>query len=71
MKTNHSIRHFVYAGGVQIPRESTMRGEWPCDAKCSCGWESRTGGGTPSYVAQMVREHKWDVAHGFYVKEEN
>jgi hypothetical protein len=57
----HRISWFVYAGGEMIPRESTMRGQWGYDAKCSCGWESRTGGGTRSYVEDMIANHKFDV----------
>lgn len=47
-----------------IPRESGMRGAWPCDAKCSCGWETRTGGATRSYIKARVLDHKFDVKHG-------
>lgn len=66
--TSHRIRHFVYAGDELIPRESGMRGAWPCEAKCSCGWETRTGGAVRSFVDRLVADHKWDVDHG--IKED-
>jgi len=64
--TQHRIRHYVYAGDQLIPREASMRGQWACEAKCSCGWETKTGGAVRSYIARMVADHKWDVAHGFW-----
>jgi hypothetical protein len=61
----HRIRHYVYgvAGdrSTLIPRTRGMRGSWPCEAKCSCGWDSHTGGAVRSYVARLVAEHKDDV----------
>jgi hypothetical protein len=65
MKHDHKIKWFVYAGETLIPRESTMRGEWAHEAKCSCGWESHTGGGTRTYVQRKVEDHKFDMRHGF------
>jgi hypothetical protein len=62
----HRIRHLVYgvAGdrSTLIPRERGMRGAWPCEAKCSCGWETHTGGAVRSYVDSLVRDHKADAA---------
>lgn len=66
----HRIRHYVYSGGELIPRESSMRGAWPCEAKCSCGWETRTGGAVRSFVDSEVAEHKFDVEHGFWKAEQ-
>ena len=66
----HRIRWYVYAGGELVPREASMRGAWPCEAKCSCGWETRTGGAVRSWIERAVREHKWDVEHGFWNPEE-
>lgn len=60
----HRIRRFVYAGDELIPREASMRGQWPNEAKCSCGWESHTGGAVESYVNHEVEDHKWDVENG-------
>jgi len=31
------------------------------DVKCSCGWESKTGGAIKACVARIADEHKWDV----------
>jgi hypothetical protein len=63
----HKIRWFVYTGAVdlvvgrrqRIRHRATMRGFWPgYDVTCSCGWESKTGGGTRRYVAELVEDHK-------------
>jgi len=61
----HSIRRYVYAGDELVPRQASMRGTWAHEAKCSCGWETHTGGAVESYVDQMVKDHKFDVEHGF------
>lgn len=66
MPETHRIRWYVHSGGELIPRESSMRGAWPFEAKCSCGWETRTGGAVRSYVAFLIRDHKFDVEHGFW-----
>lgn len=60
----HRIRHYVYAGDERIPRTATMRGAWPCDAECSCGWSTGTGGAVRSYIDKLVDEHKTDVELG-------
>lgn len=66
----HKIRHYVYLDPVDrstlVPRESTMRGAWPCEAKCSCGWETKTGGATRHYIKTLVEDHKFDVKHGLW-----
>jgi hypothetical protein len=69
--TTHKIRHFVVVDGTLIPRESGMRGAWPCEAKCSCGWETRTGGAVRSFINTEVADHKWDVENGFWTPEDN
>lgn len=61
----HSIRWYVYAGSERIPYTSTMRGTWGYDAVCSCGWDSKTGGGVRRWVQEKVADHKWDVENGF------
>jgi hypothetical protein len=66
----HRVRHYVYAGDELVPRESGMRGAWACEAKCSCGWGTSTGGAVRSYVAALVREHKRDVELGIRQPEE-
>ena len=58
----HRIRWYVWAGTERIPHRSTMRGGWGWDAACSCGWESRVGGGTRRYVEEKVAAHKREVA---------
>jgi hypothetical protein len=58
----HRIRRFVYLepGGELVPWQASMRGSWPgYEAKCSCGWESHTGGAVRSYVETLVVDHKW------------
>lgn len=67
----HRVRHFVVVDGEKVPRESGMRGAWACEAECSCGWETRTGGAVRSYVDSKVASHKWDVANGFWTPEDN
>lgn len=57
----HRIRHFVYAGDELVPRTRAMHGAWGCEAKCSCGWETSTGGAVRSYVDELVHDHKLDV----------
>jgi hypothetical protein len=54
----HKIRWFVWAGNEMIPHTSHMRGMWDYDAKCSCGWETRTGGAVKRYVAEQIADHK-------------
>ena len=36
------------------------------DVKCSCGWESRTGGAIKAWVQKEVEAHKWDVHNYTY-----
>jgi hypothetical protein len=74
-RAEHRIRYYVYLIGADgskelIPRESTMRGDWPMEAKCSCGWETRTGGGVRSWIEKQVQDHKFDVNIGLWKKEE-
>lgn len=57
----HAIRWFVWAGGVRMPRERTMRGTWGYDVECECGWKSRTGGAVLRYVESLVWGHKYDA----------
>ena len=64
-ESGHKIRWFVVLDGKRLPREASMRGPWGWDATCSCGWDSRVGGGTLRYIRDLVRDHKWDVGHGF------
>lgn len=54
----HRIRWYVYVNGYRFPRTSTMRGTWGYDVKCSCGWETRTGGAVERYIRDQVWLHK-------------
>ena len=58
----HKISWWVYAGHPSernlIPRVSTMRGSWAYEAKCSCGWESRTGGALEREIRRQITDHK-------------
>jgi hypothetical protein len=58
----HRMTWWVYAGGKRIRYENTMRGSWGWDATCSCGWDSKLGGGTNAAVKRAVADHKRDVA---------
>jgi hypothetical protein len=53
-----TVKWFVYAGGEKIRYTSTMRGTWGYDAECSCGYETKTGGGVRTWVANMMEDHK-------------
>lgn len=45
-----------------VPRTRFMRGrDWGWDVRCSCGWESRTGGAIEASVRRNVAEHRLDV----------
>lgn len=61
--TDHRVRWFVVVDGERLPRQATMRGTWGYDATCSCGWDSRTGGGTERHVRELVANHRWDTSH--------
>ena len=34
------------------------------EVKCSCGWETKTGGGIKSWVKELADDHKW-MAHDY------
>lgn len=52
----------MYSGGERIPHTASMRGHWPgWDAGCSCGWDTRTGGATKTYVKGEVWYHKFQA----------
>lgn len=66
----HRIRHYVYEvsgdRSTLQPRTSSMRGSWPCEARCeSCGVETRTGGATEGCIRRMVWEHKRGIDSGW------
>jgi hypothetical protein len=63
MATEHKIRWFARFPGSHedwTPRSRTMCGSgWNWDVRCSCGWETRTGGATESSIRSDVWLHKW------------
>lgn len=56
--TKVTVKWFVYAGEEKIRYTSTMRGAWGYDAVCSCGYETKTGGGVRRYVLELMEDHK-------------
>lgn len=60
----HKIRWFVRLGEEMVPRTSGMRGQWGYDVKCSCGWETKTGGAVKSYIDREVWAHKFYADRG-------
>jgi len=54
-----TIQWFVYAGDEKIRHNATMRGAWGYDVTCSCGWETKTGGGVRSWLRHEVELHKF------------
>lgn len=58
-------------GDLRVPRNKRMNGgDWSWDVTCSCGWDSRTGGGTEAAVKRSIADHRWDVTNGFWTPEE-
>lgn len=56
----HRATWYVWAGGVKMPRQATMRGTWGYDVTCSCGeFETRTGGVTRRYVEGELWVHRY------------
>lgn len=58
-ETKVQIKWFVWSEDVKMRREASMRGTWGWDAECSCGWSTKTGGGTYPSVAAEVNKHKY------------
>jgi hypothetical protein len=52
------ISWLVYDGDVMIPRTSFMRGTWAYEATCSCGWQTKVGGGVEREIRNQIRLHK-------------
>ena len=63
-KRNHRATWWVYAGSERVRYQATMRGQWGYDVTCSCGWDSRTGGGTRRYVTDKLEDHRLDGQAG-------
>jgi hypothetical protein len=56
----HRATWYVWAGSEKIRRTAQMRGAWGFDATCSCGqYETRTGGGTRTYVEELMWDHRF------------
>ena len=66
--TKASIKWFVYAGEEKIRYNKTMRGSWGYDVTCSCGWETKTGGGVRSWIEEEIYAHK-RFDHGYEWQE--
>jgi hypothetical protein len=75
--SKHSIHWFVYQNNYDLegrfvsktlePRQSFHKpsGGWTgYEAKCSCGWETKSGGAIPASIRREIEEHKWDVDPG-------
>jgi len=64
---DHRATWWVYpepgntARSSRIRYQKTMRGTWGYDVTCSCGWDSRTGGGLRRYVADLLLDHRLDA----------
>ena len=57
--TKAQIKWFYVVNGRKYRMVKGLIGNTAWDATCSCGWESRTGGGVKSWLDQMVFEHKY------------
>jgi hypothetical protein len=62
--TKVTVKWFVWSAGEKMPRTSSMRGTWGYDAECSCGYETKTGGGVRTWVADLMEDHK-RTAHNY------
>lgn len=53
---------------LRVPRTRHMRGgDWGWDVTCTCGWDSRIGGGTQAAVRRAIWDHRWE--HGLLDEE--
>jgi len=57
----HQARWYVYGDGERLRHTSAMRGTWGWDVECSCGWQSRTGGGLRRHVEDQLWQHRWEA----------
>ena len=58
-KSAHKVSWFVVVDRQLLPHTASMRGQWGYEAKCSCGWETKTGGATKSYITGEISFHKF------------
>ena len=67
MTTEHRATWWVYPEpgntdpATRIRHTATMRGRWGYDVTCSCGWDSRTGGGLRRAVARDLEWHRFQA----------
>lgn len=58
----HRATWWVWADGVKMRHQASMRGSWGYDVTCSCGeFETRTGGGTRNYVESELWFHRYEA----------
>lgn len=48
---------------TRIRHSAQMRGTWGYDVTCSCGWDSRIGGGLRRAAAEALEDHRADVQY--------
>ncbi len=59
-KAAHRARWFARLEGEWIPRNSIMPGSaWGWDVRCSCGWETRTGGAIEAFIRSELFWHRF------------
>lgn len=68
--TGHRIRWFARVQLVEgdrlgwLPRTEHMAGrDWGWDVRCSCGWETRTGGAIQQRIRDAIADHRSEVAY--------
>lgn len=55
----------VLNDGSQVPNtKGFIHNAW--DVKCSCGWQTKTGGAIKAYILERVRNHK-RYDHGYQI----
>lgn len=71
MTVAHRVRWFarIPVGSPEapdgwLPRTAVMAGAWGWDVRCSCGQETRMGGGTERCIRRMIWEHREGFALG-------
>jgi hypothetical protein len=53
------IQWFWVAGDGTKIRSNKGFVHYAWDVKCSCGWETKTGGAIKSCVKELAEKHKW------------
>lgn len=63
----HKIRWYVRVTPCEeapdgyLRHTAHMRGQWGYDVRCSCGWDSKTGGAVRSFVRRLIEEHRFEA----------